>query len=137
MKISIETDVNAPLSDVWKSWVTPDDIRCWNFAIDSWHCPSAEIDLKAGGKFSYRMEAKDGSMGFDYEGEIIAVDPTRSIHFKLADDREVVVEFHEAGNGIKVVETFEAEDENSAEQQRQGWLGILNNFKRHVEGKYG
>ncbi len=135
MKISIETEVNAPLSTVWDAWVTPDDITHWNFAIDEWCCPRAEVDLEVGGSFNYRMEAKDGSAGFDFEGEFTEITPYKSIHFVLGDDREVKVQFIETENGVKVVETFEAEDENSAEQQRQGWLSILSNFKKHVESK--
>ncbi|MEM7344173.1 MAG: SRPBCC family protein [Chloroflexota bacterium] len=135
MEISIETVVDAPLRTVWDAWITPEDITHWNFAIDAWHCPTAEINLELGGTFNYRMEAKDGSMGFDFEGQFTAIDEYKAIHYKLGDDREVRVEFVEGETGIKVIETFEAEDENSGEQQRQGWLGILNNFKKHVESK--
>lgn len=135
MKISIEVVVNATPAAVWDAWVTPEDITNWNFAIDEWCCPKAEINLEVGGKFNYRMEAKDGSMGFDFEGEFTEITPLKTIRYKLGDDREVSVEFIEIENGVKVVETFDAEDENSAEQQRQGWLGILNNFKKHVESK--
>jgi uncharacterized protein YndB with AHSA1/START domain len=135
MKIRIETEVEAPLSEVWKAWVTPDDIKNWNYALDDWYCPSAEINLEVGGKFSYRMEAKDGSIGFDFEGEFTAVNPNKAIHFKLEDNREIMVEFIETENGVMVIETFETEDENTAEQQRQGWLSILNNFKKHIESK--
>lgn len=135
MKISIETVVSAPLSSVWSSWVTPEDITKWNYAIDEWCCPNAEINLQVGEKFSYRMEAKDGSMGFDFEGTFTKVTPNEAIHFELEDNRVVTVEFSETAEGVKVLETFEAEDENSAEQQKQGWQSILNNFKKHVEGK--
>lgn len=135
MKITIETEVEAPLSDVWDAWVTPDDITSWNFAIGDWCCPSAEIDLAVGGKFNYRMEAKDGSIGFNYEGEFISIHPHRTIHYKLDNNREVKVEFIKTESGTKVIETFDAENENSVEQQRQGWLGILNNFKQYVEAK--
>lgn len=133
MQISIETEVKAPLSRVWQAWTTPEDITRWNFAIDDWCCPSARIDLKVGGHFSYRMEARDGSAGFDFEGEFTEVTPHEAIRFKLEDDREVKVAFIETATGVRVVETFDAEDEHSAEMQRQGWLGILNNFKQHVE----
>lgn len=135
MKISIETEVKAPLAIVWNAWVTPEDITSWNFAIDEWCCPRAEINLQVGGKFNYRMEAKDGSMGFDFEGSFTKVEPRDSIHFELEDERVVTVEFTEGANGVRVVETFDAEDENSAEQQKQGWQSILNNFKKHVESK--
>jgi uncharacterized protein YndB with AHSA1/START domain len=135
MKISIETEVNSTPAAVWDAWVTPEDITNWNFAIDEWCCPNAEINLEVGGKFNYRMEAKDGSMGFDFEGEFTEVNPLKEIRYKLEDDRKVNVEFIETESGVKVVETFDAEDENSAEQQKQGWLGILSNFKKHVESK--
>ncbi len=135
MQISIETEIQAPLTRVWDAWVTPEDITSWNFAIDDWCCPKAEINLEVGGHFNYRMEAKGGSMGFDFEGEFTEITPCKDIHFKLEDGREVKVEFMEIENGVKVIESFEAEDENSAEQQRQGWLSILNNFKKHVESK--
>lgn len=135
MRISIETEVEASLATAWGAWVTPEDIKSWNFAIDEWCCPRAEINLKAGGKFKYRMEAKDGSMGFDFEGTFTKVTLNKSIHFELDDKRVVTVDFVETANGVSVIETFEAEDENSAEQQRQGWQSILNNFKRHVESK--
>lgn len=115
--------------------MTPEDITRWNFAIDEWHCPKAEVDLEVGGSFRYRMAAKDGTAGFDFEGEFTEITPYKSIHYTLGDDREVAVQFIETRNGVTVVETFEAEDENSAEQQKQGWLNILNNFKKHVESK--
>lgn len=135
MEISVETDVNAPIGSVWSAWITSGDITSWNFASDEWCCPRAEIDLSNGGKFNYRMEAKDGSMGFDFVGEFTDIQPHRSISYRIADGRDVRVEFIQTENGVKVVETFEAEDENSAEQQRQGWLCILTNFKKHVESK--
>ena len=135
MKVSIETEINAPLAKVWSAWVTPEDITAWNFATDKWHCPKADIELKVGGKFNYRMEAKDGSMGFDFEGIFTRVAPKESISYKLEDNRVVAVEFIETSKGVRVVETFDAENKNAAEQQRQGWQCILNNFKHHVEGK--
>lgn len=135
MKISIETEIKALTEVVWNAWVTPEDIVNWNFASDEWCCPRADISLYVGGKFSYRMEAKDGSMGFDLEGVFTKVIPNEFIHFKLEDNRLVTVEFMEAANGVRVVETFEAENENSVEQQKQGWQSILNNFKKHVESK--
>ncbi|WP_439135313.1 SRPBCC family protein [Pseudomaricurvus sp.] len=135
MKISIEIEVDAPLNTVWDAWVTPEDITCWNFALDEWCCPRAELNLEVGGRFNYRMEAKDGSMGFDFEGEFTEINHCRSILYTLGDDRNVEVQFLETQNAVKVIETFEAEDENSAEQQKQGWLSILSNFKKYVESK--
>lgn len=136
MEISIETTVKAAIEEVWSAWITPDDIRKWNFASEDWTCPEARIDLTVGGKFSYRMEAKDGSMGFDFEGTFTAIHAHERIEYALDDDRNVSIAFSETDDGIRVVETFEAEDEHSAEQQRQGWQSILNNFKRHVEATY-
>lgn len=135
MKISIETEVKATLAQVWDAWVTPTDITRWNFAIDEWCCPSAELNLEVGGAFKYRMAAKDGSMAFDFEGTFIKVIPQNAIHFALGDNRVVTVEFIETASGVRVVETFDAEDEHSAEMQKQGWQSILNNFKKHVESK--
>lgn len=135
MKISIETEVEAPPSIVWDAWVTPKDISNWNFALDEWCYPRVEIDLVVGGNFNYRMEAKDGSMYFDFEGTFTKITPNKSIHYKLENNLVVSVEFVETSNGVKIIETFDAEDENSAEQQKQGWQSILNNFKNHVESK--
>ena len=133
MKIRVQTEVAAPPYNVWNAWVTPEHITKWNFAIDEWCCPSAELDLKAGGRFKYRMEARDGSIGFDFEGVFTKVTPQNSLHFELGDDRLVTIEFMQTANGTLVTETFEAEDENTAEQQKQGWQSILNNFKKYVE----
>lgn len=135
MKISIETKVQAPLASVWESWTTPEDITKWNFANDDWCCPSATINLQVGDKFSYRMEAKDGSMGFDFEGVFTKIEPHKSIQYELEDARVVAVEFTETPAGVHVEETFDAENENSAELQKQGWQSILDNFKKHVESK--
>jgi uncharacterized protein YndB with AHSA1/START domain len=133
MEISIETTIDAPIKRVWDAWITPEDIMRWNFASNDWCCPRASIDLRVGGKFNYRMEAKDGSMGFDFEGAFTAINEPYSIEFNLDDDRKVKVDLNDTGQGIRVVETFEADDEYSAEQQREGWQNILNNFKSHVE----
>ena len=135
MKISIETTVNSKIDQVWSAWITSDDITKWNFASDDWICPRAEIDFYVGGKFNYRMEAKDSSMGFDFEGKFTKINQKRSIEYSLDDDRKVNITFSDTGNGIKIVETFEAEDEVSGEQQKQGWQCILNNFKKYVESK--
>ena len=133
MEVSIATTVNAPIDKVWTAWITPDDIKKWNFASEDWRCPDATIDFTVGGKFSYRMEAKDGSMGFDFEGEFTSISECKSIEYALDDDRRVSIDFFETERGIRVVETFQAEDEFSAEQQKQGWQSILDSFKRHVE----
>ena len=135
MKITIETTVNASIEEVWSAWTTPERITQWNFASDDWQCPSATLDLKEGGAFSYRMEAKDGSMGFDFEGVFSVVDRPNEIQYTLGDDRPVIIRFVESDGGVKVSETFEAEDVHTGEQQRQGWQCILENFKAHVEAR--
>lgn len=135
MKISIETTVKASLEQVWHCFVTPAHITGWNFAIAEWCCPKAELDLVEGDTFNYRMEAKDGSFGFDFAGEFIAITPYQLICYQLGGARQVDIQFSESLQGIRVQQTFEAEDEHSAEQQRQGWLGILQNFKAYVESK--
>lgn len=135
MDISIEITVDAPLERVWQAWTSPRDIIHWNFASDDWCCPRADVDLQEGGKFDYRMEAKDGSIGFDMEGVFTAIQPQKSIQYNLTDGRKVNVEFSETPSGVLVHETFEAETENSTELQRVGWLSILDNFRRHVENK--
>ena len=132
-KVSVTAEVHASLPDVWEAWVTPGAIQAWNFAVDEWCCPEAEIDLQPGGKFRYRMESRDGAAGFDFAGTFTRIDPHRALAFDLGDQRNVQVEFTETPDGVQVSETFEAEDENSAEQQRHGWQRILNNFKRYVE----
>ena len=133
MKITIETTIDAPLEKVWKAWVEPPHIMQWNFASEEWHCPVAEVELRTGGRFGYRMEARDGSAGFDFAGTFTAIDAGREIRYTLDYDREVTVGFSVANGRVHVVQTFAAEDEMSAEQQRQGWQCILNNFKKYVE----
>lgn len=133
MKITVSTFVDAPMQRVWQAWTTPAHIVRWNFASADWQCPAAEIDLVEGGRFSYRMEARDGSMGFDFEGEFIEIVPQQLIEYRLGDGRVVRVEFSKTDDGATLTETFEAEDELSGEHQKQGWQAILDNFKRHVE----
>ena len=133
MKISIETVVNADLNKVWNAWNNPADIKTWNTAQDDWHTTRSTVDLREGGKFSSRMEAKDGSAGFDFEGTYTRVVPNKRIESRMGDGREIVVEFAKQGDGVLVKETFDAENENPPELQRQGWQAILDNFRRHVE----
>ncbi len=134
MKITIETLVNAPLKDVWQAWTTPEDIKQWNSASDDWHTTTASVDLRIGGAFSSRMEAKDGSMGFDFAGTYTQIMEQQLIECSFGD-RVLVVEFLAGANGITVRETFDAEPTHSVEQQRDGWQAILNNFARHVEAR--
>ena len=131
--ITIETIVKAPLATVWERWTNPRDIEQWNAASDDWCCPKATNDLRVGGTFSSRMEAKDKSEGFDFEGTYTAVTPHQHIAYVLADDRKIDIHFEEVADGVKVTETFDTEDENSAEMQRAGWQAIMDRFKAHVE----
>ena len=133
MKITIETIVNAPVEDVWRAWTTPDDIKQWNTASEDWHTTRASVDLRVGGAFSSRMEAKDGSMGFDFAGTYTKIVVNELVECSFGE-RTLQVEFSEGTNGVTVRETFDAESTHSIDQQRDGWQSILNNFARHVEG---
>ena len=134
MKITVETIINAPIDEVWRAWTTPADIRQWNTASDDWHTTEAAVDLRVGGAFSSRMEAKDGSMGFDFAGTYTNV-VTNEIIESSFGDRALRVEFSEGAGGVAVRETFDAESTHPVEQQRAGWQAILDNFARHVEAK--
>jgi uncharacterized protein YndB with AHSA1/START domain len=136
MMIHIETTIAAPLARVWDAYNNPADVVKWNFASEDWHCPSAVSDLREGGTFSSRMEAKDGSYGFDFEGTYTKVEPHTLIEYAFGD-RTARVTFAEGPQGVTVSVDFEAEEENSAELQRTGWQAILNNFKTHVEKNAG
>jgi uncharacterized protein YndB with AHSA1/START domain len=133
--IVIETIVNAPIEEVWNKFTQPQHIIHWNFASPDWHSPSSENDLKVGGKFKTRMEAKDGSMGFDFEGIYTLVDQHKRFEYKLADERKVIVEFQNNGNSVKLIESFDPENENPIDMQQMGWQMILNNFKAYTENK--
>lgn len=134
MKVTIETIVKAPIAKVWAAWTTPDDIKQWNAASDDWHTTQAVVDLREGGAFSSRMEAKDGSFGFDFAGIYTKLIPNELLEFTFGD-RAAKVEFLNGENGVLVRETFDAETEHPIEMQRQGWQAILNNFAKHVESK--
>ncbi|HLS86716.1 MAG TPA: SRPBCC family protein [Burkholderiales bacterium] len=135
MKITVETHVKASLQTVWDAWNTPEDIKQWNAASDDWHTTQSRVDLREGGTFSARMEAKDGSMGFDFEGTYTRIVPQRLIEYRLGDDRQVKVEFVELPGEVVVRETFDAEGTHSIEQQREGWQAILDRFARHAEAR--
>ncbi len=137
MKITVEKLVMADIDKVWNAWNNPEDIKQWNSASDDWHTTDSKVDLREGGKFSSRMEAKDGSAGFDFEGIYTRVEEPKLIEYKLTDDREVKVTFDERDGGVLVTESFDAESQNSAEIQRGGWQAILDNFAKHVESKGG
>jgi uncharacterized protein YndB with AHSA1/START domain len=132
-KITIEVLVKAPIEVVWTFWTTPADIIQWNNTFDDWHTPSAQNDLRAGGKFLFRMEAKDGSFGFDFGGVYDAVKTHESIAYTMGDGKRVEIRFTGSGTETRVVETFEAESQNSIEMQHDGWQAILNNFKKYAE----
>ena len=131
--ITVETLITAPIEKIWNYWTEPTHIKYWNFASDDWCAPRATNNLIAGGKFSFRMEAKDGSFGFDLEGVYDLVDIHKRIEYTLADGRKVKIEFTTQKGRCKVIESFEAESENSKELQRSGWQAILNNFKKYTE----
>lgn len=132
-KITVETVVKAPVEKVWKYWSLPEHITKWCAASDDWHAPKAENDLTVGGKFSTRMEAKDGSFGFDFGGVYDAVKANELIEYTMGDGRKVEVHFTANGNETKVVETFDAENTHSLEMQQGGWQAILNNFRNYTE----
>lgn len=131
--ITIEASINAPVEKAWEFWTKPGHIVKWCYASDDWHTPRAENDLRVGGKFSSRMEAKDGSMGFDFGGVYDAVEEHKFIEYTIGDGRKVQVHFDSSGNATKITESFEAEDTNPVEMQRGGWKAILTNFKNYAE----
>lgn len=134
--ITVEITVAAPIEQVWQAYTTPADIMAWNSASDDWHTTAATVDLRVGGTFSSRMEAKDGSMGFDFAGTYTAITPHELITYSFGD-RTARVEFRQDRTGVLVRVTFDAESEHPIEQQREGWQAILSHFKRHVEAKRG
>ena len=132
-KIIVKSTVNASIEKVWQYWTEPKHIEKWNYASDDWHTPHAENDLRIGGKFLSRMEAKDGSFGFDFEGIYSEVKLFEKIKYGLEDGREVEIMFNGKGKTTEVTEIFDAENENPIELQQDGWQAILNNFKQYVE----
>ena len=131
--ITVEALVLKPIETVWKHWTTPEHIMKWNNASDDWHTPQAENDLRVGGKFVSRMEAKDGSFGFDFGGVYDEVKINERISYTMSDGRTANVFFTTNGNETKITESFEAESINSIELQRGGWQAILDNFKKYSE----
>ena len=134
MKITVETNVVAPIETVWEAYTTPEDIKQWNAASDDWHTTAASVDLREGGMFSSRMEAKDGSMDFDFAGTYTKIIEHRLIEYSFGG-RTAQVVFTSEPTGVSVRVTFDSETTHPAEQQRTGWQAILNNFARHVESK--
>jgi uncharacterized protein YndB with AHSA1/START domain len=133
VKITVETVVNARANEAWKVWNNPDDIIQWNSPHESWHTTRSAVDLREGGRFVARMEARDGSAGFDFGGTYTRVVPEKAIEFRMDDGREVSIEFVEEAGRVLVRETFDTETQNSVEMQRAGWQAILDNFGKHVE----
>lgn len=131
--ITIEATVNAPVEKVWKYWGEPKHITRWAFASEDWHAPSSENDLRTGGKFSTTMAAKDGSFSFEFGGVYDKVEQHKTINYTIGDGRKVQNSFSGTGNETKIVQSFEAEEQNSIDMQRGGWQAILNNFKKYVE----
>lgn len=133
VNITIETLVHAPINLVWDTWNSPNHVVHWNHASDDWHSPKADNNFVEGGKFVYRMEAKDNSFGFDFSGTYEEIVDKKRVVTRLDDNRLVKTEFHVENDSVRIVETFEAEDQNSIELQREGWSAILNNYKLYTE----
>jgi uncharacterized protein YndB with AHSA1/START domain len=131
MKITVTTTIAAPLAEVWRAYTTPDDIKAWNAASPDWHTTHAEVDLRVGGKFSSRMEAKDGSFGFDFAGEYTKLIPQQHIEYVFGE-RRATVDFTEGSDGVVVKISFDPESTHPEDQQRAGWQAILDNFAKHV-----
>jgi len=132
VKITVSATVNAPVAKVWNAYTTPNDIEQWNAASDDWHTTRSTVDLRVGGTFTARMEAKDGSFGFDFAGTYTKIVPLELIEYSFGD-RVGVVEFAQGEGGTTVLVTFDTETQNPVEQQRQGWQAILDRFAKHVE----
>lgn len=133
--VTIEATINAPVQKVWEYWTKPEHITKWNQASDDWHSPRAENDLREGGRFLTRMEAKDGSFGFDFGGVYNVVKKNERIAYTMDDGRKVDMSFTSEGDKTKIVSKFEAEDINPVEMQKGGWQAILNSFKTYTENK--
>ena len=134
-KITVETTVGAPIEEVWRAYTTPEDIKQWNAASDDWHTTSASVDLREGGTFHSRMEAKDGSFGFDFDGVYTMVIPLQLIEYSFGT-RTTQVKFAEGNEGVSVQVTFDTEETHPIEQQREGWQAILNRFARYVQNNH-
>lgn len=131
--IVVKTTINAPIEKVWEYWTLPEHITKWNSANEDWHTPRAENDLRVGGKFLSRMEARDGSMGFDFGGIYNRVNKHELIEYEIGDGRKVSVLFTKLATGTKITESFEPENENPIQMQHDGWQSILDNFKKYAE----
>lgn len=134
-KITVQTTVNSTIENVWKVWTTPDDILQWNSVSDDWNTTKAKNDLKNGGKFSYRMEAKDGSFGFDFDGVYNIIKTNELIEYTMTDGRKSIIIFTTQDQQINISQTFDAETQNTIELQRNGWQNIMDNFKKYIENE--
>jgi uncharacterized protein YndB with AHSA1/START domain len=133
--ITVKAIVNAPIEKTWEMWTSPAHIMKWNTPSEDWHTTKSENDLRKGGSFSSRMEAKDGSYGFDFGGIYDEVKPNEHIAYTLGDGRKVKVDFKSTGGGTEIIESFDPESQNSEEMQRGGWQAIMDNFKKYVEAQ--
>lgn len=136
-QIKITSMIHVRVETVWNAYTSAEDVQQWNHASDDWHCTAATNDLRIGGKFNYRMEAKDGSFGFDFEGEYTKLEPFRKIAYKMGDGRHAEINFLAQDDHTDIVVLFDPEQTNPIEMQRDGWQAILNNFKAYVERIYG
>lgn len=136
-KINIRATIHNNVATIWNAYNSAEDIKQWNHASDDWQCSSAFNDLRVGGKFRNRMEAKDGSFGFDFEGKYTALEPFKRITYVMEDGRQVDIHFKEHHDATQVDITFDAEAEHAIDMQREGWQAILANFKSYVERVYG
>ncbi len=131
--ITVSTNINTTLEKIWDFWNNPNHIQNWYFASPDWHCPKAENELQIGKVFNYRMEAKDGSFGFNFEGKYTKIIDFQIIEYVLADNRKVITTFEKQKNSVLVTQKFDPETENAIELQQSGWQAILNNFKKYIE----
>lgn len=132
-KLTVSAEINAPVDKVWDAWTKPEHITKWNQPSEDWHCPKAENDMKVGGKYMARMEAKDGSFGFDFEAVYDEVADKKKLSYTMGDGRQSTTEFEPVGDKTKVTTTFDPENQNPLEMQQQGWQAILNSFKNYAE----
>lgn len=132
-KITVQTPIQADVQKVWDYYTKPEHMTQWNFAADDWHCPKAENDLRPGGKLKSRMEAKNGSFGFDFEATYDEVQEPKKISYTMGDGRQATTLFEGSGGNTNLTITFDAENQNPVEMQQQGWQAILNNFKKYTE----
>lgn len=135
-KININARIRTPIATSWERWTNPDHITQWNFATPAWHCPRATNELQPGGRYYARMEARDGSVGFDFEGVYDVVTDYQHLRYTLANGRQVDTRFAEADGATIISLSVDAESENPIDMQREGWQAILDNFKSYAENDH-